>query len=462
MLRVSLDDLPPEITQEILLHLPQWYILKFGQTSRKNYAICQPALYREIVLTYETFPLFEEKIMQNAPCLRWVQVLTLGRPMYPAMAPEPVSGWSVLRDSSSLILLAFPNLRALDTMDHAPMRGWAGFSHVLNSLPSSMSELRGKVAFVGDLSAWPLDCIFPSYQFLQLSFSIEHTDAELIPDYCGVPSSLSVNFPCLVRLSLFFSCFPDNLIAFLTDSHFTALETFSLVFEEFGTPSSELTLEESHAFAAFLARHAPTLRNLFLPKCSIDGGAAEELSQLPLSLRHLETCQCSTLILAKCAALSVGLQTLFISHCDHGLEVDLEPIPQICPLRGIRVLDLPDPVQYPHVLGLLPHLVPNMQNLRLHTGSDVPSVSRAAFSITIDGLCTDERALSALSVRGSTSGRPSRTSAAARTSCRGADGCPKSPSCQARVHQSAPRRTALSGVTSREPPCGCSTPISFL
>lgn len=145
-----MDNLPAEIVHQILLLAPQSSVLSFGLTNHRNYVLCLPALHHRITLTERTLPLLHfPKIAHCDPALRWVQELQLGG------ASDDASGWDVLSDAS--ILTVFPNLRFVDARPHTPVRGWAGVLHVIDTLPVTTRDYRGRAFCLGDSNIWSLD-----------------------------------------------------------------------------------------------------------------------------------------------------------------------------------------------------------------------------------------------------------------------------------------------------------------
>ncbi|KAH9888866.1 hypothetical protein C8Q73DRAFT_169112 [Cubamyces lactineus] len=309
--RVGIDNLPAEIVHQILLLAPQSSVLSFGLTNHRNYVLCLPALHHRITLTERTLPLLHfPKIAHCDPALRWVQELQLGG------ASDDASGWDVLSDAS--ILTVFPNLRFVDARPHTPVRGWAGVLHVIDTLPVTTRDYRGRAFCLGDSNIWSLDRIFPSYDALMLRFVGTIGHQPHIPG-CDIVPTLATNFPNLIRLSLAFPYVPGNIVNFLSRSHFPSLKSFTL---SIGVPTwSEppRDLEHASAFVAFISRHSHTLLELHLPGWTFEEGVTPAFASLMLGLRHLHSCLHMALLVAQSPSFAETIRTLHISRCSHQL-----------------------------------------------------------------------------------------------------------------------------------------------
>lgn len=138
--------------------MSQQTTLSFGLTCLKNYEICQPALHHNVVLTPRNISSFREyKVSRGDPSLLWVKKLTLGREWRGA------DDWDVLSDNT--ILTVFPNLQRFNMLCHMPLRGWAGFLQVIETLPATVSSFSGAIYITADSHIWPSDVCFSMHPY---------------------------------------------------------------------------------------------------------------------------------------------------------------------------------------------------------------------------------------------------------------------------------------------------------
>ncbi|KAI9064126.1 hypothetical protein FKP32DRAFT_601179 [Trametes sanguinea] len=303
---VPLDHLPPELIHDLLLLLPRSCIFNFGLTCKRNHDLCQPALHHTIVITPRSlYRVFYPRIAQYDPFLRWVRELKLVRNGNGPIVDMP--GWDFLIDCA--ILAAFPNVRVLDALSSAPIRGWAELRRVMCVLPS-MTAFTGSICAynVYDLNALS-KLVFLSYKLLALTF---------VPPVkqcykCWIIPTLSANFPNLVELRLTFPSAPQNLARFLSSSRFPAL--VSLTWSS--TYLATLTHDIARMMATFLSRHAATLREFSVPTWTLQEEAAALFPSLKLKLRRLHCCFHMAVVIGQSPTLSSTLQCIQLSHCNH-------------------------------------------------------------------------------------------------------------------------------------------------
>ncbi|KAI0331463.1 hypothetical protein GY45DRAFT_620168 [Cubamyces sp. BRFM 1775] len=375
--RVRLDDLPAELIHQILLLAPQSSVLSFGLTNRRNYVLSLPALHHRIILTERTLPLLHfPKIAQCDPALRWVQELQLGG------ASDDASGWDVLGDAS--ILTVFPNLRFVDARRHTPVRGWTGILHVVDTLPSTTKDFRGKAFCLGDSNIWTLDRIFPSYDTLMLAFVGALGQQPHITS-CDIVPTLATNFPNLTTLSLSFPCVPGNISRFLNASYFPSLRTFTL---SLGLPiwsHPPHDLKHASSFVAFISRHSHTLLDLHLPTWTFEEDVAPAFASLVSSLKHLHSCFHTAVLVAQSPSFAEAIRTLHISRCSHhSLQSGLTPAWVQSTVRQ----PYPDTsTRRPDDINSLPGLVRMLHNFTSRCSS--PRISESVHSRTYCGTAKD-------------------------------------------------------------------------
>ncbi|KAI0675492.1 hypothetical protein C8Q78DRAFT_1074508 [Trametes maxima] len=307
---------------------------------------------------------YETKIGCHSPSLRWVRELQLGSP---GLTIGDAALWDVLSDSS--IITTFPNLRRLNALHHAPMRGWTGLLHVLETLPSTTVELQGSVSWRDDLVLWPTDRVFSSYRKLVLSFTWEPL-SEFFPIQNDVTQTLSSNFPNLVTLSLMLPHATDNLTIFLRGSHFSVLETFNLTLVHSTWESQWLSFDTSGALAIFFNHHAATLRELRTPCWTVAEQATQLFFSNRLRLRRLCACCHMLATLGQSPNLSSTLQTLHLLNCSHGPI--FRGLPHFHALAAVHTWDINGVVGSPFVgFDDLAGKLPNLRTLRMHLDSKV-------------------------------------------------------------------------------------------
>ncbi|KAI0641913.1 hypothetical protein C8Q79DRAFT_262316 [Trametes meyenii] len=356
----SLDATPAELIHEILLRLPPSCILNFGLTNRKNYELSLPALYHRVILTLNTMPRFyETNIDCHSPSLRWVRELQLGSP---DLTIGDAALWDVLGDSS--IITTFPNLRVLDALHHAPMRGWTGLLHVLETLPPATLELQGSISWRDDLKLWPTDRVFSSYRKLVLSFTWEPL-SEFFPVQNDVAQTLSGNFPNLISLSLMLPHATENLAAFLRGCHFPALGSFHLTLVHSTWESQKLDFDASSALDVFFNHHTSTLRELHTPCWTVAEEAIRLFRSSGLKLHHLCACYHMLATLGQSPNLPSSLRTLHLLNCSH--ELTSHELPPLRALTTVHTWDVGGVIVRPFAgFDGFAGKLPNLHTLRIH------------------------------------------------------------------------------------------------
>ena len=167
----AFQDFPPEIIQEILLHVLPNSIIPFALTCKRNHEISLPILNRQVTLTDATLHSFySSKIATHDPSLVWVRdVKFTGTQMYPA----PSTGMDNAAFAS--LFSSLPLLQALDIGAHRwQFGGWSGFQAAIQSLPTTMESLVVKVRSLNDTTAWDQRVRRP-IAFLPISDLERHT-----------------------------------------------------------------------------------------------------------------------------------------------------------------------------------------------------------------------------------------------------------------------------------------------